>query len=162
MSARKLTRVLMGTTLVVAPRLVLALAENFIRAGQTLHTMTSAPSLMPGGPTAGRPAVLLRLAYLGLTNTFALLRLLPRSNRDKDIEILALRHQIAVLQRQLGNTRVRFSPTDRALLAALLHRLPRQILHRLRLLALSWSRMQPSRLTWAIATSDDRRPCLFV
>jgi putative transposase len=36
--------------------------------------------------------VLLRLAYLGLTNTFALLRLLPRSNRDKDIEILALRH----------------------------------------------------------------------
>jgi hypothetical protein len=78
--------------------------------------------------------VLLRLAYLGLTNTFALLRLLPRSNHDKDIEILALRHQIAVLQRQLGDTRVRFSPTDRALLAALLHRLPRQTLHRLRLL----------------------------
>jgi hypothetical protein len=79
--------------------------------------------------------VLLRLAYLGLTNTFTLLRLLPRSNRDKDIEILALRHQIAVLQRQLGDTRVRFSPADRALLAALLHRLPRQILRRLRLLA---------------------------
>jgi putative transposase len=76
----------------------------------------------------------LRLAYLGLTNTFALLRLLPRNNQDKDIEILALRHQIAVLQRQLGDTRVRFSPADRALLAALLHRLPRQTLHRLRLL----------------------------
>src|SRR5215213_2639001 len=84
--------------------------------------------------TAGLSAVLLRLTYLGLTNTFALLRLLPRSNRDKDIEILALRHQIAVLQRQLGDTRVRFSPADRALLAALLHRLPRQILYRLRLL----------------------------
>jgi putative transposase len=27
--------------------------------------------------------VLLRLAYLGLTNTFALLRLLPMSDRDK-------------------------------------------------------------------------------
>jgi putative transposase len=78
--------------------------------------------------------VLLRLAYLGLTNTFALLRLLPMTDQDKDIEILVLRHQIAVLQRQLGDTRVRFSPTDRALLAALLHRLPRQILHRLRLL----------------------------
>jgi putative transposase len=78
--------------------------------------------------------VLLRLAYLGLTNTFALLRLLPRSTRDKDIEILALRHQIGILQRQLGDTRVRFSPADRALLAALLHRLPRQTVHRLRLL----------------------------
>jgi putative transposase len=58
--------------------------------------------------------VLLRQAYLGLTNTFAMLRLLPMSNRDKDIEILALRHQIGVLQRQLGGTRVRFSPADRA------------------------------------------------
>ena len=39
--------------------------------------------------------MLLRLAYLGLTNTFALLRLLPTTDRDKDIEILALRHQNA-------------------------------------------------------------------
>jgi hypothetical protein len=31
--------------------------------------------------------------------------------------------QIGVLQRQLGDTRVRFTPADRALLAALLHRL---------------------------------------
>jgi hypothetical protein len=46
--------------------------------------------------------VLLRLAYLSVTNVFALLRLLPSSDRDKDIEILALRHQIAVLERQLG------------------------------------------------------------
>jgi hypothetical protein len=44
--------------------------------------------------------VLLRLAYLSVTNLFALLRLLPLSDRDKDIEILALRHQITVLQRQ--------------------------------------------------------------
>jgi putative transposase len=78
--------------------------------------------------------VLLRLAYLGLTNTFALLRLLPISDRDKDLEILALRHQIEVLHRQLGDTRVRFTPADRALLAALVHRLPRQTLHKLRLL----------------------------
>ena len=75
-----------------------------------------------------------RLAYLGLTNTFALLRLFPMTDRDKDIEILALRHQIGVLQRQLGGARVRFTPADRALLAALLHRLPRQTLQRLRLL----------------------------
>jgi putative transposase len=78
--------------------------------------------------------VLLRLAYLSLLNTFALLRLLPRSDRDKDVEILALRHQITLLHRQLGDTRVRFTPADRAFLAALLHRLPRQTLRSLRLL----------------------------
>jgi len=37
--------------------------------------------------------VLLRLAYLGVTNAFALLRLLPMSDHDRDVEILALRHQ---------------------------------------------------------------------
>jgi putative transposase len=36
--------------------------------------------------------MLLRLAYLGITNAFALLRLMPGSDRDKDAEILALRH----------------------------------------------------------------------
>jgi transposase len=78
--------------------------------------------------------VLLRLAYLGVTNMIALLRLLPRSDHDKDTEILVLRHQLVVLQRQLGDQRVRFLPTDRALLAALLHRLPRPSLRQLRLL----------------------------
>jgi putative transposase len=77
--------------------------------------------------------VLLRLAYLGVTNVFALLRLLPVSSQDKDAEILALRHQLLVLQRQLGPGRVRFTPADRALLAALLHRLPRDVLKRLHL-----------------------------
>jgi len=78
--------------------------------------------------------VLLRLAYLAVTNVFALLRLLLVSDRDKDVEILALRHQIAVLERQLGKTRPRFCPADRAFLAALLHRLPRDVLGRFRLL----------------------------
>lgn len=78
--------------------------------------------------------MLLRLAYLGLMNTFALLRLLPRSDHNKDVEILALRHQITLLHRQLDDTRIRFTPTDRAFLAALLHRLPRQTLRSLRLL----------------------------
>ncbi len=77
--------------------------------------------------------MLLRLAYLGVTNVFALLRLLPMSNRDKDAEILALRHQLSVLQRQLGPDRVRFTPGDRALLAALLHQIPRDVLKRLHL-----------------------------
>ncbi|MDQ2589130.1 integrase core domain-containing protein [Saccharothrix yanglingensis] len=77
--------------------------------------------------------MLLRLAYLGVTNAFALLRLLPMSDRDKDTEILALRHQITVLERQLGDARPRFSPNDRAFLTALLHRIPVDALRRLRL-----------------------------
>jgi len=72
-----------------------------------------------------RSAVLLRLAYLGVANMFALLRLLPASDRDKIAGILALRHQIMVLERQLGKDRPRFLPSDRAFLAALLHCLPR-------------------------------------
>lgn len=77
--------------------------------------------------------MLLRLAYLTVTNAFAVLRLLPMSDRDMETEILALRHQITVLERQLGGEKVRFSPNDRAFLAALLHRLPSQVLRRIRL-----------------------------
>ena len=76
----------------------------------------------------------MRLIYLSVSGVFGLLRLLPLSDRDKDIEIVVLRHQIAVLQRQLGTTRPRFSAADRAFLAALLHRLPRGLLVRIRLL----------------------------
>ena len=63
-----------------------------------------------------------------------MLRLLPMSDLAKDTEILALRHQITVLQRQLAGEKVRFHPSDRAFLAALLHRLPRDMLRRVRLL----------------------------
>jgi putative transposase len=78
--------------------------------------------------------VLLRLAYLTVTNTFAVLRLLPVSDRDEDTGILVLRHQVAVLERQLGEGEVRFTSPDRALLAALLHRLRPETLRRMRLL----------------------------
>ena len=89
--------------------------------------------------------MLLRLAYLGVTNALAVLRLLPVSDRDKDAGILALRHQITVLERQLGERKVRFTPSDRALLAALIHRLPRDVPGRVRLLVcpdtvLGWHR----------------------
>jgi putative transposase len=81
-------------------------------------------------------AVLLRLAYLAVINGSAMLRLLPMSDRAKDVEILALRQQITVLDRQLHGQghRIRFAPADRVLLAAPLHRPPRDGLHRMRLL----------------------------
>ncbi|MFD8726163.1 hypothetical protein ACFV2H_51735 [Streptomyces sp. NPDC059629] len=77
--------------------------------------------------------MLLRLAFLTVTNALALLRLLSMSDRDKDTEILSLRHQITVLERQLGDQRVRFSASDRAFPAGLVHRLPSQVLRRMRL-----------------------------
>ena len=78
--------------------------------------------------------MLLRLAYLGVTNALAMPRLLPMSDRAKDAEILALRHQISVLQRQLHGGKVRFTPAERTLLTALLYRLPGGVLRRIRLL----------------------------
>ena len=78
--------------------------------------------------------MLIRFAYLAVTNAFAALRLLPRSDRDKDIEILALRHQLNVLQRHLDGRRVRFTPAERAFLAALVCSLPRGTMRRLQLL----------------------------
>jgi putative transposase len=76
--------------------------------------------------------VLLRLSYLALTNVFAFVRLLPLTDVDKDVEILALRHQLVVLQRQIE--RPRLAPPDRAFLAALLHRLPRPTLRQMYLI----------------------------
>ena len=89
--------------------------------------------------------MLLRLAYFGMTNAFAMLRLLPMSDRDRDAQILALRHQLSVLQRQLGPQRVRFTASDRVVLAALLHRIPKRVLVHLQLLVkpdtvLKWHR----------------------
>jgi len=78
--------------------------------------------------------VLVRFGYLAVSNTFAALRLLPMSSREKETEILALRHQLRVLQRQLGTERVRFERADRALLAALLGTLPRRTLRQLQLI----------------------------
>lgn len=46
------------------------------------------------------------------------------NDRAKDADILALRHQLTVLERQLGPQKVTFTLTDRAFLAALLHSLP--------------------------------------
>lgn len=40
--------------------------------------------------------MLVRFAYLAVSHVFAALRLLPMTDSEKDAEILALRHQLAV------------------------------------------------------------------
>jgi putative transposase len=72
--------------------------------------------------------------YLAVSSVFAVVWLLPVGEREKDIEILVLRHEVVALQRQLGLVGVWFAPQGRALLAALGARLLRGMLGRLRLL----------------------------
>jgi len=76
--------------------------------------------------------VSLRLAYLAVLRVFGWLALLARSDRTKDAEILILRHQVAVLQRQVRTPGL--SRADRALLSALARVLPSGHLHQLRLI----------------------------
>jgi putative transposase len=61
---------------------------------------------------------------LVVRNLFALLWLLGRSRRSKELEILVVRHELAVLRRQAGRPQLHRS--NRALLAALSRMLPRQ------------------------------------
>ena len=62
------------------------------------------------------------LVYLMLTRVLSWLALLARSDAAKDVEILMLRHEIAVLRRT--NARPALTWLDRALLSALSRLLP--------------------------------------
>jgi putative transposase len=76
--------------------------------------------------------VAFRLAYLMLARVLSWLMLLARTDAAKDVEILVLRHEVAVLRRH--HPRPRLSWVDRALLTALSRLLPVD-LRRLRLVS---------------------------
>jgi hypothetical protein len=61
--------------------------------------------------------------YLAVRHVLELVVLLARSEDAKEIELLALRHEVAILRRQVK--RQSFEPADRALFAALSRLLPR-------------------------------------
>jgi putative transposase len=67
--------------------------------------------------------VLSKFAYLTLCRSIQLLVLLARGDAAKDLEILVLRHQLAVLRRQTKQPRL--DPADRAVLAAISRALSR-------------------------------------
>ncbi len=64
------------------------------------------------------------LLYLGLCRVLSLVVSSRRCEADKDIELVVLRQQVRVLERQL-HRRVQYRPADRTLLAALSRNLPR-------------------------------------
>jgi putative transposase len=67
--------------------------------------------------------VLWSFLYQAFCRSFQLLALRLRTSERNELEILVLRHELAVARRQLG--RPRPSPADRALFAALSRALPR-------------------------------------
>ena len=95
----------------------------------------------------------MRLLYRILVQVLSWLALLARSSASKDVEILALRHEVAVLRRT--NPKPRISWTDRAVLAALSRLLPKALrAHRIvtpgtllrwhrRLLSAKWRQPKP-------------------
>ena len=103
--------------------------------------------------------MLVALVYRLLVTALSWLALLARSSSSKDVEILALRHEVAVLRRAASGPRMSWA--DRAVLAALARVMPKALRarrvvtpgtllrwHR-RLVAAKWRQPRPPGLYWS-------------
>ena len=102
--------------------------------------------------------VSLRLLYLIVDRFLSWLMLLGHTSSAKDVELLVLRHEVAVLRRT--NPRPRLDWPDRALFAALIRRLPASLRgHRLITPAtvLRWHR-RPITKKWTYPNRGGRPP----
>jgi transposase InsO family protein len=132
--------------------------RNSVRA-QRAWRVTQIGSFAPS-PTS-EVCVGWSFVYLGLCRLLQLVVLLCRSERSKDLEILLLRHELAILRRQPRRTPVR--PVDRALLAALARALPRSAWSGLSVrpaTLLRWHRQLVVRCRWTYPQRDPGRPAL--
>ena len=99
-----------------------------------------------------------RLVYLLMIRVFDWLALLTRSDISKDVEILVLRHEVAVLRRQIACPKPDWA--DRAMIAALTRLLPRHLrLHRIVTPAtlLAWHR-RLTKKKWTYPNAGGRPP----